>query len=73
MSNIKFEKRAGITVEWDKINQELVVHKDSPAKKAWKTRLENKRKKMQDDNLIPRTIDEEIHNAIKDALKMLRR
>lgn len=59
-------------VDWGRLIDGISKHKDSPAKKAWKTRMENKRKKMQDDNLIERTLDEEIHNAVKDAVRMLR-
>ena len=69
----KIRKREGetvATINWSE--SPVKLYRESPAKKAWKTRMEKKRKKDQDDGLIPRTVEEDVHNAVKDALKILR-
>jgi hypothetical protein len=65
-------KQHGVMADWSEIAKDLSKHKESPAKKAWKTRMANKRKKEQADGLIPRTLQEDIHEAIKEAVRMLR-
>jgi hypothetical protein len=65
--------RHGIEVNWAEVAKDMLEHGESPARKAWKTRLENKRKKMQSDGLIPRTVEEDVHDAVKDAVRMLKK